>query len=545
MYLPKRRKIVVPLHVGLGVSSQGGASVHPTQPPEGEAVKGTRDPLDMTCQVRESGTSDLEPLTTAVDVPEPATVSYYTVLYTRQEQYKKKQNKKYQDGLLALTSDRQATLFDMEGKVVKKCRVQAGWPLKADTVVVMGNIVAECDLPVSPDEFRSGSCFLAVGQDAPGASMAISNKPTLTLAKKTRNRTAAGLCRPCVLAGARPSACDLPRGTDVEKGVPGVILNSGQYQEGAGKLPSGQPVAPVVVDPYIAKVLRPHQAEGVRFMYECVAGLRGTGRGSCSGCILADEMGLGKTLQVIALIWTLLRQGSEGRPTIRKAVVVCPATLVHNWQKEIRKWLGDERMRAMVVTSGQEAKQKMQDFKLGAVWPVLVTSYEVLRKHASDLVGVCDLLVCDEGHRLKSCGGNQTINSLHQLNSPRRVLLTGTPLQNNMDEFYALMSFVHPDLLGPRTMFKRVFGDPITLSRDRDASKDQKALGQARAEELQKQVKDFILRRTRDLLSRHLPPLRVFTVLCRPSDLQCCLHYYRWFWWMMVLDTPHPSQRAR
>lgn len=110
--------------------------------------------------------------------------------------------------------------------------------------------------------------------------------------------------------------------------------------------------------------------------------------------------GLGKTLQTIALIWTLLRQGPEGAPAARKAVIAAPATLTNNWAAEIKKWLGPERMRAMVLPSqGDAARQLVADFRLGAVHRVLVASYEALRRFGPELAGAADLLVCDEGHR--------------------------------------------------------------------------------------------------------------------------------------------------
>ena len=101
----------------------------------------------------------------------------------------------------------------------------------------------------------------------------------------------------------------------------------------------------------------------------------------------------------------------------------------------------------------------MTDFKHAALFRVLVASYETLRKHTADLAGVCDVLVCDEGHRLKAAGGGKTVASLLALNCPRRILLTGTPLQNNLDEFYGqpphqLLYFVKQ--LIPRSTFKRV-----------------------------------------------------------------------------------------
>lgn len=76
------------------------------------------------------------------------------------------------------------------------------------------------------------------------------------------------------------------------------------------------------------------------------------------------------------------------------------------------------------------------DFKAGAVWRVMVASYETLRKHTDALAGCVDLLVCDEGHRLKAAAGNKTINALLALRCPRRILVTGTPLQNNLEEFF-------------------------------------------------------------------------------------------------------------
>lgn len=119
----------------------------------------------------------------------------------------------------------------------------------------------------------------------------------------------------------------------------------------------------------------------------------------------------------------------------RKCIVVTPCSLTNNWAAEIRKWLGDERLRAMVLQP-TDSQQQVTDFKHGAVYKVLIASYEVLRRHATALAGACDLLVCDEGHRLKAAGGSKTLAALLALGCRRRVLLTGTPLQNNLEEFY-------------------------------------------------------------------------------------------------------------
>ena len=85
---------------------------------------------------------------------------------------------------------------------------------------------------------------------------------------------------------------------------------------------------PVVIDPRLGKTLRPHQVEGVKFLYRCTTGMISE---NANGCIMADEMGLGKTLQCITLLWTLLKQSpNAGKSTIQKAIVVCPSSLVRN-----------------------------------------------------------------------------------------------------------------------------------------------------------------------------------------------------------------------
>ena len=109
--------------------------------------------------------------------------------------------------------------------------------------------------------------------------------------------------------------------------------------------------------------------------------------GSGRGCILADEMGLGKTLQAITLVWTLLKQSpsaGSGASSVQKAIIVCPSSLVGNWKSEFKRWLSDERCRSLAVDkAGAEAASQVSDFMAGsaAVHPVMIISYELLRKH--------------------------------------------------------------------------------------------------------------------------------------------------------------------
>lgn len=95
----------------------------------------------------------------------------------------------------------------------------------------------------------------------------------------------------------------------------------------------GNTTAPVILDPSLASKLKPHQKEGLLFLYNCVNGLTPT---NGTGCILADEMGLGKTLTAISLIFTSLTQSPWSKPLISSAVVTCPSSLVDNWGAEFR-----------------------------------------------------------------------------------------------------------------------------------------------------------------------------------------------------------------
>ncbi|KAK9822627.1 hypothetical protein WJX81_000343 [Elliptochloris bilobata] len=430
---------------------------------------------------------------------------YFTVLYTKRSN-KKRANKSFADGVLEVASDCLCTLLDKDGKVIAKSRVKDTRNMPSGAEVALASWEVEVDSPLDAQAFRSGACFMR--KTSPACSAVV-----VSAAQKST-----GFRKPAVLKGpatlANKAALAMPHKAAPlhdSEAVDALVLNAA----GGGNLVS------VVVDPYICRHLRAHQREGVAFMYSRVHGQVSEGQ---NGAILADAMGLGKTLQVIALLWTLLRQGPAGRPAIRRAIVATPSSLTGNWAAEVRKWLGDQRLRAMVLLPGPGAAQQVTDFKHGTVWKLLIVSYETLRKFATHLAGTCDLLVCDEGHRLKSAGGNKTIEALVALRATRRILLTGTPLQNNLEEFYAMVSFACPDLLGSLPAFRRVFAEPISRARDRGASAEERALGSQRSAELARRVEAVVLRRTADVNARFLPPLTKFVVFCRPSPLQVQLY---------------------
>ncbi|KAH6844828.1 P-loop containing nucleoside triphosphate hydrolase protein [Chaetomium sp. MPI-CAGE-AT-0009] len=297
------------------------------------------------------------------------------------------------------------------------------------------------------------------------------------------------------------------------------------------KVEGEHPRVPVVIDPRLAKVLRPHQIEGVKFMYRCVTGMIDE---KANGCIMADEMGLGKTLQCITLLWTLLKQSPDaGKPTIQKAIVACPSSLVRNWANELVKWLGADAITPFAIdgkASKEELTRQLRQWAISTgravTRPVIIVSYETLRLNVEELKNTpIGLMLCDEGHRLKN-GDSQTFGALNNLNVSRRVILSGTPIQNDLSEYFALISFANPDLLGTRLEFRKRFELPILRGRDADASEADRKRGDECLAELLAIVNKFIIRRTNDILSKYLPVKYEHVVFCNLAPFQLALYNY-------------------
>ncbi|KAF6148988.1 hypothetical protein GIB67_008201 [Kingdonia uniflora] len=195
---------------------------------------------------------------------------------------------------------------------------------------------------------------------------------------------------------------------------------------------------PIAVDHLLVQFLRPHQREGVQFMFDCVSGL--TTSPDNYGCILADDMGLGKTLQSITLLYTLLRQGFDGEPLVKKAIIVTPTSLVSNWESEIKKWVG-ERVR-------------------------LVALCESTR---DDVISGIDSFIRPRGpFQVSFCACNEL------------------PLSNlnDLEEFFAMVNFTNPGVLGDVVYFRRYYETPIVCGREPTATKEERKLGDERSAEL-------------------------------------------------------------
>lgn len=435
---------------------------------------------------------------------------YFAVMYTKRS---KKKHKVYQDGMIIVKNDRKVELQNEEGKKISSANfATALGGLKDGNSLEIGTFELEVQNAIPADQYMSGQLFLQTPAPGPiGFSL-------------SRNSTASGKfksVRPKDSA-SKSSLIQEPRPMHDPTAKNAIVLQSSYVSS------SGKSTFPIVLDPVLSRKMRPHQHEGVKFLFRCVEGAATTEGNNFHGAILGDSMGLGKSLQSIAIIWTLLKQGPLGKPLAKKAIIVCPASLVQNWMNEVKKWLGFERLKPVALVSGKSSFKCMEsiaDFLHGNVSRLLIVSYEMFRSYCNELYQVgCGILVCDEGHRLKSSGGNKTIDALNKMPCQRRVILTGTPLQNDLDEFFAMCNFVNPGALGTLASFRTVFANPILASRDTNASKNVVALGQARAVELQKQASRFFLRRSSSILEKYLPQKTETAVFCHLSDIQSAVY---------------------
>ena len=215
---------------------------------------------------------------------------------------------------------------------------------------------------------------------------------------------------------------------------------------------------PVVVHDDLGKHLKPHQQEGIRFMYNA---LFKDSHEHSGGCVLAHCMGLGKTLQAISMVDTVIKHAEIAA---RKVLILCPKTLVANWVEEFCKWLPDPT-RAYKLYQWSKSNEINRDWD--SEGGVLVLGYEKFK--SLDSLPNPDIVICDEGHALKN---SKSIihKKLSTISTKKRVVLTGTPLQNNLTEFYNIVNFTNPGILESEESFRTTFAKPIEGGMTKDSS---------------------------------------------------------------------------
>ncbi|KAM5197594.1 DNA excision repair protein ERCC-6-like [Hipposideros larvatus] len=233
-----------------------------------------------------------------------------------------------------------------------------------------------------------------------------------------------------------------------------------------------------------------HQKEGIAFLYSLY-------RDGRKGGILADDMGLGKTIQIIAFL-----SGMFDASLVSHVLLIMPTSLINTWLKEFAKWTPGMRVKTFHGPSKQERSRNLS--RIQQRNGVIITTYQMLLNNwqqLSSLNGqefVWDYVILDEAHKIKTSSTKSAICA-RTIPARNRILLTGTPVQNNLQELWSLFDFAcQGSLLGTLKTFKMEYENPITRAREKDATPGEKALGFKISENLMAIIKPYFLRRTKE-----------------------------------------------
>lgn len=303
----------------------------------------------------------------------------------------------------------------------------------------------------------------------------------------------------------------------------------------------------ICLAPQIARAIKPHQIGGVRFMYANIIESREKYLKSPGvGCILAHSMGLGKTIQVISFIDIFFRATPA-----QTVLCVVPINTLQNWVAEFDRWIpatrkltdqGEIKYRTFTLyvlndckTQEARCREIMNWKKTGGVMLLGYEMYRIicLEQFRSSTVsreliqGVQkalvdpgpDLVVCDEGHRIKNCHSSIS-KALKKLKTKRRIVLTGYPLQNNLMEYWCMVDWVRPNYLGTDKDFANMFEKPIKNGQCIDSTYEDRRKMRYRAHVLYQMLRGFVQRRSQSILKNSLPTKIEYVFLIAMTPIQ-------------------------
>ena len=240
----------------------------------------------------------------------------------------------------------------------------------------------------------------------------------------------------------------------------------------------------------LKNILRPYQVTGYHWLNYL--------KDIKWGGILADDMGLGKTVQALSFVEYYKKQTGN-----IKALVVCPTTLIYNWENEIKKFTPSLTWRIHHGALRTRVKEELLDHD------ITITTYGTLRSDIKLLMSLeFDYVILDESQAIKNPLSKVT-RAACLLNAKNRLCMSGTPLQNNTFDIFAQMNFLNPGMLGTMEFFRQEFSIPIDKFGDKD-----------RKDHLRKILYPFILRRTKEQVAKDLPEKQEIILFCEMEDEQ-------------------------
>ncbi|CAG9863360.1 unnamed protein product [Phyllotreta striolata] len=241
--------------------------------------------------------------------------------------------------------------------------------------------------------------------------------------------------------------------------------------------------------------------------------------------ILCDDMGLGKTLQSICILAgdqfdreQKFKETKSPDCAPLPSMVICPPTLTGHWVYEIEKFLKQKYLRPLQYNGSPTERERLrQKFKK---YNVIVASYDIVRKDISFFSHIkWNYIILDEGHIIKN-GKTRTSVAIKALIANHRLILSGTPIQNNVLELWSLFDFLMPGFLGTEKQFTARYSRPILASRDPKSSPKEQEAGVLAMDALHRQVLPFLLRRMKEDVLEDLPPKITQDYYCELSPLQ-------------------------
>jgi SNF2 family DNA or RNA helicase len=275
----------------------------------------------------------------------------------------------------------------------------------------------------------------------------------------------------------------------------------------------------------IAQWLRDYQVEGVQFLHEKFV--------KQTGAILGDDMGLGKTIQVIAFLTAAFGKTGTQRDAqcmrkIRRfgrnrwyprVLIVCPGTLMQNWQDELSKWGWWEVYRYHGANLA-DRKGVLGAAAKGSL-EIMITTYTTYRNHESEINTIdWDCVIADECHQVKSKNAEIT-KAMNKINALCRIGLTGTAIQNKYEEIWNLLNWARPGAYGSAQEWKQKISLPLKLGQAHDATNAQLADSRSRAQDLvQNILPSVFLRRMKTLIADQLPKKSDRVIFCQLTETQ-------------------------
>jgi DNA excision repair protein ERCC-6 len=242
------------------------------------------------------------------------------------------------------------------------------------------------------------------------------------------------------------------------------------------------------------------------------------------GGILGDEMGLGKTIQVIGFLAGLRCSNVRSHVTrelgLGPVLVVCPATVLYQWVNEFHKWYPPFRVAILHDTGSHGGNKLTLLANIIRYNGVIITTYASIRINNLLLLKYqWDYVILDEGHKIRNPDAEITL-ACKRFSTPHRIILSGSPIQNNLKELWSLFDFIYPEKLGTLPVFMEQFSVPITLGGYANASKIQVETAYRCAVILRDTISPYLIRRLKSDVKIQLPNKNEQVLFCRLTDYQ-------------------------